>query len=429
MKRFVTLLLLCLNALTPSFGRARGDLKAGIYHNLKTREAIVLDTGTFVFIGLELKDMGKYIWLDGRKAKSITLSHCRFEGNNNDTCLLASGVVTIGHSEFKNFQTAILYQDQDNKTLKVFRNHFSENDSAIVIYKKQNSETLKLSFSLKCNEFSTSSSAKINRIQKGLVIGKGVELGYTSAGIFLSQRIGSGERNFWDSFEYPNGNIWPGGSIFGKERKVINGIFVDIHNPDSNLAVANHPNWISIDNQSGNSLQYYRYEGEFVGWGKAILGEVVFVPSETNRKWQLDVGMVSDTCAYKLQQAKGQASPFVCEQLIDEQPFLLPTHWQRDMTKENLNPPKDNIIFVGEPEYERQSDLHRIRIWLPKEIEQAVLQYLDKDGLTVLQTNYISGRAWSEAILDFRYTEPGVYFYRLISDGKAGNTKKLIVVH
>ena len=414
-----------LFARFPSFAEARGGLKAGTYHNLKPTEPIVLDSGRYTFVSLEMNHLGKEIWLDARKATSLTLLRCRFEGNENEMGLFASGDVTISHSEFRHFQTAIRYEDKGSQTLKLFRNFFEDNDSAVIIH--PGSETLKLSFALKCNEFAFSSTGtKRNRMRKGLVIGSGVELGHSSGGIFIPQRMGSGERNFWDVYEYPNGNIWPDGASGKRERIIMNGMFVDLHHPDSSLALPNYPNWIAIDNQTGKSLQYHRYENEFVGWGKVILGEVDFVPSETNRKWRLEPGKTADTCAYTLQQPKGQTIPHVCEQLVDEQPFLLPTHWRREINKENLQPPNDKKPFASEPLYMPETGQTRIQCWLPQEVKQAMLQYLDKDG-TVLQNNPISGRSWSEAMLDLRYTEPGTYNYRILTDGIPSQNKKLVI--
>ena len=68
--------------------QAQRLLKAGVYNDLKPKEALVLDTGTFTFIGLEMKGLGKELWLDARKAKSITLVNCQFEGTGKETAIL-----------------------------------------------------------------------------------------------------------------------------------------------------------------------------------------------------------------------------------------------------------------------------------------------------------------------------------------------------
>ena len=161
--------------------------------------------------------------------------------------------------------------------------------------------------------------------------------------------------------------------------------------------------------------------------GKALVGEVEFRHPETNRKWRLELGTTTDTCMYKTQQPKGNANPMVCEQLVDEQPFLLPTHWKMPYRKGEPTPePPDKVnSFLGELPTVAVKGEVSLRLWLPDNVQHAVLQYLDRQGSIVLQNNPIGHRGWMDAHLDLRYSDPGTYLCRLIVDGKPVGTRTL----
>lgn len=58
--------------LVPFWVQAQ-NLKPGVYRDLKVGKPIVLDTGRYTFINLQMKNLGKGIWLDGvRDCKSQT---------------------------------------------------------------------------------------------------------------------------------------------------------------------------------------------------------------------------------------------------------------------------------------------------------------------------------------------------------------------
>jgi hypothetical protein len=402
-------------------------LPPGTYRDLKPDKPLVLDTGSYTFINLEMKDLGKGIWLDGRKARKLVLSHCRFYGNAEETALLVGGDVTISHSQFISFSAAITYQEKAKGQLLVYRNRFENNQIALSLQNMDSLAALQLAFGLKCNEFINQPRLEPGAQPRvGLRVGKGVVIGRPEAGMFHRHELGSEEHSFYDAFAYPNGNLWPTLQTDRSRRKVTQGMLADLHHPDTTLAWPNSPNWISIDNQSGSELTYHRYENEFVGWGSAISGPVYFRTPENRRNLQLLAGRVTDSCAYIPLQPKGQVNARVCEQLLDEQPFLLPTFWRQGNA--DKAPPTDGKTFLGEPEPLAEKGHLRIMIWLSEDVQQAVLQYLDKDGATVLQNNPIQGKGWKEAHLDLTNIDAGEYTYRLLVNGTPSGIKKLVVV-
>jgi hypothetical protein len=251
----------------------------------------------------------------------VTFSHCEFNGAPGQSGILLQGDATFHHCRFRNLDTALSMAGQGFQTLILYRNLFENNHTAISLRRQKSDRPFRLAFSLKCNGFVVTDT-----VQKrtGLLLGKGLELGYMSAGVFMHQKMGSEHRNFYDAFDYPNGNLWPSLTDADKARW-LPGLPADPQIPGQTWR--NQPRWVAIDNQTGNPVVYTRYESEFVGWGPALQGEVDFRKPDGYRKLRLDRETVTDTCVYKTQQPKGSALARVCEQLVDEQPFLLPTHF------------------------------------------------------------------------------------------------------
>jgi len=422
-------LLFFLSLFSPSLF-AQTVLNAGTWTNLKMTDPLVLDTGVFVFEGLEFGtrppnlpmlnrdklQRGNSIeapplgagGLDARKARSVTFSHCEFNGAPGQSGILLQGDATIHHCRFRNLDTALSMAGQGFQTLVLYRNLFENNRTAISLRRQRSDRPFRLAFSLKCNGFVVTDT-----VQKrtGLLLGKGLELGYLSAGVFMHQKMGSEHRNFYDAFEYPNGNLWP--SLTDADQAGwLPGLPADPQIPGQ--IWRNQPRWVAIDNQTGSPVVYTRYESEFVGWGPALKGEVDFRKPDGYRKLRLDRETVTDTCVYKTQQPKGSALARVCEQLVDEQPFLLPTHF----SELRLPPPRDKSQPQIDSRITRPENT--LRIWIPAWADRAVLQYLDSDGKTVLQTNPIAGRGWVSAYLDL--LTPGIdsVQYRLVVNGQPG---------
>ena len=104
----------------PAFGQMR--LKAGCYKDLKPTGPLVLDTGSYTFIGLAFKSsFGGFRgpWLDARKARKIELLHCTFEGKDEATAVLSSGDLTVSHCMFNHMKEGILQASPPGSVRKV----------------------------------------------------------------------------------------------------------------------------------------------------------------------------------------------------------------------------------------------------------------------------------------------------------------------
>ena len=116
-------------------------LKAGVYKSLKTTEPIVLDTGTFTFIGLEMSCIvppsgargPELVWLDGRKAKQLILFNCVFEGTGKEIAILNSGDLRVSNCSFENMGEGILQTSppESLRKIEIRHNLFKDNITSI----------------------------------------------------------------------------------------------------------------------------------------------------------------------------------------------------------------------------------------------------------------------------------------------------------
>jgi len=122
MKKVVLLLIL----LFPFALIGQKVLKAGTYQSLKPTESIVLDTGNFTFIGLEMSALSplrgfgglEFIMIDARVARSIEMIDCQIAGNGTETGLrIGEGKATITNGLFDNLAIAIWAEGKGKLTL------------------------------------------------------------------------------------------------------------------------------------------------------------------------------------------------------------------------------------------------------------------------------------------------------------------------
>jgi hypothetical protein len=407
------------------FAQSKVDvLPSGIYNHLRSDKPLVLDTGNYTFNGLEMdlskEERGKgRILLDARKARFVLMDHCRLVAGPADTGLLTNGRVKLAFNRFTGMAVAVGTQlPSDSIThFLAYRNVFSDNGVCIDLRPALAETIARFELQLKCNAFEVSPGSEQGKVvRKGLVLAKGLLL--QSGLLAPSNSIGGPENPMSQGLPYPNGNIWPTAQKDRSQLPIEGGGPLDLHHPAHGWP--NFRNWIAIDNQTGKEVAYYRYENEFVGWGPAIRGMVDFPLPNNHRNLALDPDLVDDTCIYKTQQPAGFANPAVCEQLIDEQPFLLPTlisAMKPDPSK-TLVLPSDKQHWLGEPIAVGQYQM-LIPMWVPDTIQRAVLQYLDPVSRKVLQNNPIRPRGWAQAMLDMDQVPAGKYLCRLMADGVA----------
>lgn len=379
--KFLFSLLLIFACLQISM--AQSLLKAGTYRNLETAP-LVLDTGDFVLVNVEIRaaDKNQPILLDARKARSLRLDHCRLLGREGQTGLLISGDLRLGHCRFEHLDTALKWEGTETRELKVYRNQFENNRVAIDLENVGKKDPLYVSLSLKCNEFRPRKDSS----GTGLRIGQRLVPGYTYAEVFIPGRIGGNGHDYYSGNDYPNGNRWP--EIRPGQR------------------------WISIENLGSGELAYAAYRNEEP---TPLKGAVFWQQEPSSGRWRLETGTATDTCVYAAQQPKGQRNPMVCEQLVDEQPFLLPTHIR---PAKGQKAPADTLsVSWQELEIRREAKKAILRVYVPRNNRGVHLQYLSA-GSEVLQTNLLARTGWLEVELDLAFLEPGAYKYRLYTVGK-----------
>lgn len=208
--------------------QAQKLLKAGLYYDLKPKETIVLDTGSFTFIGLEMKGLGDGIWLDARNASSLKLLGCQFEADHSGTAVFTSGNTNIEHSRFLGLKIGMKMTSSFTRysnaytRLSIKTSHFWGNEKSIYLAEGS------VGVQVLCNYFSPGNLKK--------AIGLFVD---SVAWPFLFQLNNSGGNE-----PLSGGNIWP---------KKAN----DFESPDG---------WTSLWNQNlSERIDYRPYLNEFVG--------------------------------------------------------------------------------------------------------------------------------------------------------------------
>ena len=250
MKWLFILLIPCI-----SYAQA---LKPGTYRNLKPTHPLVLDTGNFIFIGLEMKNLGKGIWLDARKARSLTLSHCRFEGTGSGTAVATNNHASITNCIFKKLEKGIWAtlspKPSKKKPQSRTGNTFTGLDYGIMVPTGSSGATPysitgnifdgnkngvylgsgQFKLELKCNVFSQTTPIPSGNTHVGLLIGENASL--------FQNRIGGNETSTMP--ESPNSNYFPRSGT-GLNAGPVDG-------------------YVSIKNESPAQITYWQYHNELV---------------------------------------------------------------------------------------------------------------------------------------------------------------------
>ena len=100
--------------------QAQKILKAGSYTNQVFTQAVVLDTGSFLFKDVAFKSPIKPFkgagMVDGRKAKSVAMENCRFTGKQTEIGLLTGqGISKLINCQFENLAIGIESQGSKNE--------------------------------------------------------------------------------------------------------------------------------------------------------------------------------------------------------------------------------------------------------------------------------------------------------------------------
>jgi hypothetical protein len=396
--------------------QAQQVLKPGLYRDLKADKPIVLDTGSYTFIGLEMKNLGKGIWLDACKARSITLYHCQFDGSNEGIALQSSGDVRVSNCTFTKLNTAILQEQIPGSIRKViiYSNTFENNATAISL--QSSTGTQYFTLNLKCNTFLHETTSGTER--KGLVIGPNVAVGSrdpSALNNFAPDVIG-GSQALLTGIRYPNANIWPTAQA---DRSVAptddQGEPVDIDDPTFGWQDA--PNWTPIENLSGTTITYFKYENEFVKNKSTQLSNLLW--TGPNVRAATHGYQTNPILTYE----------FPCDSDVDPWPVVVfPARIALVSSLENFDKQIENS-WLGDPIPNPAREECKIHFSILEEIEQATLQIMEMGTGRVLQNINVKERGKGEIVLNLAKAPSGIYSYRFLVNGVASSAKKLIVVH
>ena len=344
-----------------------------------------------------MKDIEGAIWLDARKAKSLILSNCLFEGNGKGIAILSSnGNVKIANSQFINQETAIVFVVEKEQILELTKNTFRNNLKAIDLRRQNRTTgTTTINFTLKCNTFIHEPINGVYPSRKGLVIGQGVRV-YTRDGrapypgpYALPDQIGGGfsKRNFGDPDyrPYPNANVWPTEQIdrsYSPPVDPFTGLQYDIQNITQGWQ--DIPNWTAIENNSNRTITYYRYQNEFVKNEISELNGVDFNIPTTKVATQGNTFL-----------DPGSTYEFACDNVQDPLPILFPARIAVNSNMpEKINLGKENYLGNAMPNPIQHNST--IGFELIDTVENVVFQILELGTGRVLQSMEIKEREKGE---------------------------------
>lgn len=400
-------------------------MKPGIYKGLKPTECIILDTGSYTFIGLEMKDLGKGIWLDARKARRVTLLSCHFVGNGKGTGIKAAQDLSVEKCTFRNLEFGIMLvnpipikRKAGKTTLKeamvsITANVFANNREAIMIARpKTNLENFR------CNEFTTNGT----KPHIGLHIG--VEPGNTETPTgALSGAIG----NDGDGSPLrpdPSGNVWPIDPATLAAHPVTHGLAA--------LGFWISPvNWTSLKNDNTNfNLVYWAYNNEFV-WADANNG-----PNATVRKRDENGEQIR---VYRT----GISNPPVDDpgvvvyraQCTTDLPDVFPLRMAVHPSGDSLTSSLDTDIgqgrnaLLGDAIPNPASSNVIIPVFIPEQSgKKYKLSIFDLSGKKVFSEVSVGEKGRVKVDLPLTGLPAGVYGYSLTENGKMLGARKLVII-
>jgi len=389
-------------------------LKAEIYNNLKPRKSIVLDTGSFTFTGLEMKDIEGEIWLDARKAKSLTLNNCRFERNKKGKgiAVLVHCSLTITNSLMRNMWCGIQIAGNGN-TCDIQKNTFE--NLRYGLWLREGAHPFA---NFRCNVFkhTLAASGGTDNLGTGLYVGA---QGSPSVAPSITGNIG-GNGNQSIGNPNPNANVWP---------------------KDPNNTTQSPSNWVSIQKpDAGGQLTYFGYSNEVIGtvYPQSLPNRVFVDPYRSAKSpyfiknWcdAYHGGNVNSCYTVPTNFLNASSKPWqdswdaVCENLGDDFEFFARQAVAGDTIGEEK--PGSNQSVLGNPIPNPSAGKTYIPVlWLH---ERGNLQVFElTSGKVVASKPIRQGRQMVE--FELSSWPSGVYGYRLEGEGKCPEPKKLIIIH
>lgn len=409
--------------LCPFWGQAQ-ILKPGLYRDLHLEKPLVLDTGSYTFTNLKMSQI-KGVGLDGRKARSIKLLQCRFEGNGQGTGVLASGNLVAEKSLFNTLFVAIQHSSNQHQGIRLAHNTFTDNRTAISLQRLGSSGTTTLDFTLKCNQFKLtcaeqSATACDNEpLRKGLVIGEGVRVIAPNNAGDIDNAIGGINTFNTAGDAYPNANEWP--VEFGTDRSVFpSGAIGNIQ-----IGWSSPANWQSLENNSNNpSVIYRRYKNEFVQ--NNAVDEPPFFTSlaNANGTWVKTDGTTN--------LIQGVTYEDACQGLIDDPDPIFPARISVASDSQSVTSLGFTSFkagpWLGEAVPNPAQRKTLVQAFVPPSEELAVLQFVELASGKVLSSKMLSERGKLDIEIDLTHFAAGVYGYQVVLKDRKLGAKRFVVI-
>ena len=395
-----------LFARFPSFAGAWGGLKAGIYYNLILTEPLVLDTGCYIFVGLEMHALSALqklgpCWIDCRKARQISFSNCEFKGDHSGIGLLPGKRTVVKNCHFENLAVAIEVNSQISDSLLLENNWFENNGISIC------SDAENLLLELRGNVFKTDETK--DRI--GLKFGPKASIGNT---------IGS-DGNFANP--PPSGNIWPLASL--QKQDTLSFLFLPLHQWVNRQTPPK--GWQSIVNSNPRfELSYFRYDNEYVPGIEPNGSVLVHSGMFPELKYAYSKNDSNAIGAYFLTgnwsevgTSKGACFPYKTWFSTNPQHQIKHRYERLDSSGKQIQ--------LGDLVMNVQKSLGLIPIFIPSRLEGEVKIRIRKSGSPKeIKLLVITGRGKQIIEISTHEFQKGLYLYEVLHNNRPSSTRQWI---
>ncbi len=450
MKPIVLLFLVLFSTKVQAIKR----LKAGTYIGLKSVENIVLDTGRFTFIGLEMKNPGNnpvvhgkrlQPWLDATRASEVRFENCSFLEVDAGVVLKLAGNATlincrivgidweretlrkekkyrnrsrtgieyhqgmglnITQSTLQNLNYGLVFygsKSSGTRTNLITENNFLNNETSLR-FKSSYQTNHKLT--LKCNRFTTPTSPDPFNMRNGI---------YVEAGAGMPDIGGTG----LDINPLPSANSWPVG---GTNNSTISPW------PVTQLSGGNVNNWYSptgwrtVHTATNSGWKYYGYKNEFIGNWLDLSSNQLFEFVPVNRIVRSNPNQVipanqpfDDACTNF-----GQLLVFPTRIGVSQDSVLT------EMSG-IINHSKEAFLWQNIPNPASQTTV--IPYFLPNGSKGGKLEIFELTSGRIVKSIGIPIAGKGQLEFSLQNFVSGIYGYRLLAEGKALDWKKMIVIH
>lgn len=455
-------------------GEAGRGLKPGIYHNLKPTQPLVLDTGSYTFIDLEMScivpplgAMG-LVLLDARKAHRLTLVNCHFEGVGESIGVLASAITLVEGCAFYGLQTSLkveaincdlnvsrsvfsglnqnrhgsrgiycrsatgttsilnntfTHQDRavqyegtsatTNTGYNVQQNVFQNNTNAILLDATAPQTGAQFGITLKCNKFEVNGTIPSTENWIGLQVGSKLKMS-TIGG----NGVGTNAK--------PNANRWPvdhsNNTTTSPFPPTSAGGGIDWTGP---------PNWTSIYNHSESEWSYYRYKNEFVGNASDGSVNQQFTILEANRLVRSCINPNGTYC--QINHTIGTLDPLDMDDACPNfgSVVVFPTRQAvvQDSGTTRIQEKKSSKGYLGQNIPNPASQSTTIDYELPAGARDGKIEVFDLATGRIVKTVGIATAGRGQVTLGLHAFPAGIFGYRLVSGGIPVDWKKMIITH